>query len=85
MKVYLLYAHYEFREGYDYVVEVFSNKKKALERMQAVADNYMNEFEVTKDSEDCEVEEQEDAISIYPQGYYGDYSAELWIKEHEVL
>lgn len=85
MKVYLLHAHYEHRDGYDREVEVYSTYEKAQAWMKVHADNYLNEFEVTKDSEDCEVEEQEDAISIYPQGYYGDYSAELWIKECEVL
>lgn len=64
---------------------MFSNKEKALERMQAVADSYMNEFEVTEDSDECEIEKQEESISIYPQGYNEPYSLELLIKEHEVL
>ena len=84
-KVYLLYAHYEHKDGYDYEVEVFNNKEKALERMQAVADNYIKEFDVTEDDDECEIERQEESISIYPKGYYGDYSAGLWVKEHDVL
>ena len=84
MKVYLLYAHYEYKDGYDTEVEVFSTKEKALERMQEITESYLNDFEATEDSDECEIEKQEDSISVYPKGCYGDYSVELWIKEDKV-